>query len=138
MNIEIVRLTIDFGLLILIWLVQIIVYPSFEFYSSMSLSKWHSKYTVRITYIVLPLMLAQLVVGIIHLWQIRNWYTVTTILLILALWIMTFRVFVPLHFSIDNNEYDDDVCQRLVKRNWMRTIVWTLLFVLSLLYIIKN
>ena len=58
--IEITRLLLDFGLCILIWMVQLIVYPSFLFFSDNNLFTWHKTYTKAIALIVMPLMLGQL------------------------------------------------------------------------------
>ena len=58
--IEITRLLLDFGLCILIWMVQLVVYPSFLFFSFNNLFTWHKTYTKAIALIVIPLMLGQL------------------------------------------------------------------------------
>ena len=50
----------DFGLLVLIWMVQLVVYPGFKYYQRERLLEWHARYTSRISYIVGPLMLGQL------------------------------------------------------------------------------
>ncbi|WP_299523846.1 hypothetical protein [Winogradskyella sp.] len=138
MTLEILRLLIDFGFVVLIWAVQLVIYPSFAYYSKSDLVKWHRSYTKRVTYIVLPLMFSQLAFGIFHLWQIRDWYTIISLLLILILWILTFRVFVPLHFSIDGNNPVENVCKKLVTKNWARTALWTLLFLITLIYFLQN
>ena len=62
--IAISQLIVDFGLLVLIWIVQLIIYPSFLYYKSKNLMVWHQKYTERIAVIVLPLMLMQLAIAI--------------------------------------------------------------------------
>ncbi|WP_299365471.1 hypothetical protein [Winogradskyella sp.] len=138
MTVEILRLLIDFGFVILIWAVQLVIYPSFGYYSKSDLVKWHRSYTKRVTFIVLPLMFSQLALSIFHLLQIRNWYTIISLFLVLMLWILTFRVFVPLHFSIDNNKPVENVCKKLVTRNWTRTVLWTSLFLISLIYFLQN
>ncbi|MEO1009857.1 MAG: hypothetical protein AAFX53_01035 [Bacteroidota bacterium] len=61
MKYEILRLLCDFGLVVLIWSVQLIIYPSFQFYNPIELLLWHGIYVHRITYVVLPLMVGQLV-----------------------------------------------------------------------------
>jgi len=56
------RLVVDFCLVVLIWLVQLIIYPSFRYMSPEQLAIWHPKYTTLITLVVGPLMLAQVAV----------------------------------------------------------------------------
>ena len=133
MSIDLWRLLIDFGFVILIWAVQLVIYPSFTYYTSPNLYHWHRSYTKRVTIIVLPLMFSQLILGIVQLYQVQDWFSILSIVVIVSLWLQTFLVFVPLHQSIDNNTPIDNVCNKLVKYNWMRTILWTLLFIISLI-----
>ena len=53
-------LAIDFGMFVLIWLVQLIIYPVLDEVSIEKFSKWHEIYCRRIAFVVLPLMIAQL------------------------------------------------------------------------------
>lgn len=138
MTLELIRLLIDFGFVVLIWCVQLVIYPSFAQYSEANLLKWHRSYTKRVTYIVLPLMFSQLILGVLHIFQIRDWYTILSLILIFILWVLTFRVFVPLHFSIDTNNHVPNVCQKLVRRNWLRTVLWTGLFLTTLVNFLQN
>ncbi|MFC4635732.1 hypothetical protein ACFO3O_17610 [Dokdonia ponticola] len=135
MTLEILRLMIDAGFMVLIWAVQLVIYPSFGYYSKANLLIWHKSYTKRVTFIVLPLMLSQLILGVIQLWTLQNWYTLLSMVIIISLWLLTFLVFVPLHQSIDNNTPVENVCEKLVAKNWTRTVLWTLLFVVSVVYI---
>jgi len=41
MSIPLIRLLFDFGLLVLIWLVQLVIYPSFLYYEQDNLKRWH-------------------------------------------------------------------------------------------------
>ena len=135
MTLEILRLMIDASFMVLIWAVQLVIYPSFGYYSKANLLIWHKSYTKRVTFIVLPLMLSQLILGVIQLWTLQNWYTLLSMVIIISLWLLTFLVFVPLHQSIDNNTPVENVCEKLVAKNWTRTVLWTLLFVVSVVYI---
>ena len=132
MTIEIIRLLIDAGFVVLIWAVQLVIYPSFKFYSKANLFQWHRLYTKRVTVIVLPLMGSQILLGFIHLLQVQNTYTISSFVIILALWVITFTVFVPLHQSIDIGKPVENVCLKLEKRNWIRTLLWSLLFIFSI------
>lgn len=138
MKIELLQLLIDFGFAVLIWAVQLIIYPSFNFYSAENLLKWHRLYTKKITFIVLPLMLTQLVITIIHLWHIVNVYTILSMLIVVLLWLLTFIVFVPLHQSIDQAKNDKRTVNKLVHKNKLRTFLWSLLFVVSALNYFLN
>lgn len=132
-QILIYKLLPDIGLLILIWLVQLVIYPSFKFYSSKNLKLWHKMYTRRITIVVLPLMLSQIILSITLL-LMSNWtkYHIVDSILVVLTWVLTFAIFVPLHQNIDNNESTSENIYKLVKYNWIRTFLWSLIVALSL------
>lgn len=130
--IELFRVVVDFGLVILIWMVQLIVYPSFLFYQQTDLAKWHSIYTGKITLIVAPLMFAQ--TGLIAYQNLSNFslFSLNSALLCAALWLLTFFEAVPLHQKIDKQFDLKNTCEKLVQINKKRTAMWTILFFISL------
>ena len=132
------KLLIDFGLVVLIWMTQIVVYPSFIYYSEANLIHWHTKYTTAVSMIVMPLMLTQ--IGI-HSWQLLDqfsWLGLIALFLIALAWVNTFFFAVPLHNQISTNQHVMEAAQSLVKVNWYRTLLWTLVFVLGLLEHLKK
>ena len=129
--IEITRLLLDFGLCILIWMVQLIVYPSFAFYNNTQLLKWHKTYTKAIALIVIPLMLGQLGIAIYQVFLAQNVYTLVSIVLVVFLWGITLLKFAPMHQQISKGNTQIQLLKKLVQMNWIRTIIWSLLFMLS-------
>ncbi|MCP9198586.1 hypothetical protein MKO06_01620 [Gramella sp. GC03-9] len=127
-----IRLLLDFGLMVLIWTVQLVIYPGLCHYRQEELGKWHSIYTQRIGVIVGPLMIAQLAVCILQLWQEKNLYTWGSLVIILLTWILTFLIFVPLHNSISPDKPCEEITNSLVIKNWWRTWLWSVLFLGSL------
>jgi DMSO reductase anchor subunit len=134
MSLDLVRLIIDFGFVVLIWAVQLVIYPSLGYYSKENLYSWHRSYTTRVTFIVLPLMFSQLILSFLQLWDVQNWYTIVSVVSVIVLWLLTFLIFVPLHQSIDNKMLVHNVCHKLVHKNWMRTLLWTFLFIISIIH----
>lgn len=132
MNQDSLRLLLDFGLVILIWLVQLVIYPSFLYYVKDDLVSWHKKYTPRIAFIVLPLMLGQLMLYGALLQEGKTFYSIGSFILVLMAWLLTFTVFVPRHKEITSDTYSEKTLSQLVKFNWSRTLIWTLLFVWNL------
>lgn len=130
--VSLIKLLSDFGLLILIWMVQIIIYPSFHYYSTKDLLIWHSKYTNLITFIVLPLMFIQLVSTGFLTFKTGNTLLIIQLILIILIWLSTFMQAVPLHNKIALNDDLINSITQLVKVNWIRTILWTLVFLLSI------
>jgi len=131
MSISSVRVLIDFGLVVLIWIIQLIVYPSFLHYTATNLVGWHRKYTPLIGYIVGPLMLGQLGIAIYQVSTDFTLYHSLSILIIATIWIVTFLQFVPIHNNISKGRVNETMLVSLVRKNWSRTILWTLLFAYS-------
>ena len=134
MSIAIIRLLLDFGLVVLIWIIQRIVYPSFLHYKTQNLIVWHNVYTSRFSTIVIPLMLSQLAISIYQVIVVTNLYTVISIVCIVLIWASTFLQFVPIHSQISKGIVSEKILISLVKKNWTRTILWTLLFIFSFTY----
>lgn len=128
-------LVVDFGLLVLIWMIQLIVYPSFKYFAQADLSRWHGKYTKRISFIVQPLMVAQVILNVWRAIGDPSKSNIVACLLILALWAITFLIFVPYHRRINRGQDDEILLKRLVSRNWIRTALWTAVFLLNLVYL---
>ncbi|PPK94084.1 hypothetical protein LY01_02306 [Nonlabens xylanidelens] len=133
------KLLIDFGLVVLIWMVQIIIYPSFLHYTSEKLSVWHPLYTRKITSIVAPLMVAQLglSVYIMVTQQTYSLFEIIDLLLIATNWLLTMLVFISLHEKIDLDSTDRDIQTKLVKYNWVRVILFCSIFMFNVIHICK-
>ncbi|MEL6987601.1 MAG: hypothetical protein AAGK97_07190 [Bacteroidota bacterium] len=133
MDFELVKILGDFGLLILTWIVQLVVYPGFLFYNEIDLKKWHGPYTYRITFVVMPLMLIQLFVYSRSLFLNLSTYNGIMLGLVLITWIITFLLAIPLHNDLDRLSNTIDQRKKLISVHWMRTGVWTIIFIISLL-----
>lgn len=123
---------ISFGLVVLIWLVQLIIYPNFQYLSESNLVQWHQTYAPRITIIVAPLMILQLITVIYLLFLDFTILNSIVTLLIMLNWLITFIYFVPLHVKIDRDSIDKGSLKSLVHVNWYRTIIWSCVFVIVL------
>ncbi|MGK0420862.1 MAG: hypothetical protein ACJAT9_000523 [Polaribacter sp.] len=128
-----ISLLVDIGLVVLIWMVQLIVYPSFTFYNPKNLIEWHQKYTTGIAVVVIPLMLTQLVLAVVAVFYQPNFTAIFTLLIVLFLWIFTFLSFAPLHFKISEGVHNQKLLQLLIRRNWIRTFLWSSLFLFHLI-----
>lgn len=126
-----IRHIIDFGLVVLIWIVQIIVYPGFSYYKPEDLCKWHGQYTRKITLIVLPLMSIQLSIHLYEIVSSFSFFRLALLMMILLAWVNTFLYSVPLHKRIFNNEDIAETCTALTRINWYRTVLWSLVFILG-------
>ena len=135
---EVIGLTVDAGLCVLIWLVQLVIYPGLAYYSAEDFRAWHARYTVRITVIVFPLMVLQVVLGGLELFAEVNWVHAVAFGLIICTWLSTFIQFVPLHTRLSRGHELQSTIDTMVRRNWLRTILWSAILILSLLEMIVH
>ena len=124
---------VDFGLVVLVWMVQLVVYPSFHYYDVTDLKKWHRVYTRQVTYIVLPLMLTQVILHAKRLLDEPLLLGAIQFALIVVIWGITFFKAVPLHTKIDLEDQPQGAITNLIRWNWPRTISWSVLFLLHFL-----
>lgn len=134
-NLFLITVLADFGLVVLIWMVQLIIYPSFLYYKKEDLILWHKKYTLQIALVVIPLMFIQLGIALLNVYLELNIVSVISLIVVLFLWVFTFSSFAPLHFKISDARANQELLELLVKRNWVRTLLWSILFIFHLFYL---
>lgn len=123
---------------VLIWLIQLVVYPSFHPIADAKFVDWHSRYTARISFIVMPLMLVQaLVSGYLLIVNGFRLVYVAQAALIAAAWAVTFFISVPCHNALAINK-DESQIQKLVSTNWIRTAFWTLIAALDWVHLLNT
>jgi len=126
------KLLIDFGLVILIWMTQLVVYPSFTYYAASNLIDWHTRYTTAISIIVMPLMVAQVAIHGWHLLGQFSWIGLVAAVLIGLAWVNTFFFAVPLHNQISAQQDVMEAAKKLISINRYRTLLWSVVFLLGL------
>lgn len=109
----------------LIWLVQLVHYPSFHFVHPQRFQEFHLHHSSRITFIVAPLMGLELLTAILLVYEKSGSYVWWLNLLgVVLIWACTAFLSVPLHNQLANG-YDYDKVNALVVTNWPRTLIWT-------------
>ena len=116
----------------LIWLVQLVVYPAFRVVEEERFTHWHHAYMRTISFIVIPLMTAQAGLVAIRCATHPNTTTLLTLLALVGAWITTFAFSVPCHNKLQADGKDDAAISRLIATNWIRTAAWTVVLVLGL------
>ena len=129
---------IDFGMLVFTWVIQLIVYPSFKYYNKSNLDDWHPIYTQRVSLIVIPLMVGQLVFHLIGTFDTPSLYKVISLLLIVLAWVLTFVFAVPLHGQLSSSNNPDKTINQLIKVHWGRTVSWSLVFLIDCSSLLLN
>ena len=123
---------VDFGMCVVLWLVQLVIYPSFLRVKTSELLAWHKAYTFRVSFVILPLMFGQLILAIFSVQEDPSLQEWLAFVFVLVCWILTFFVSVPLHRKIEQNDTTKETRQKLITTNWPRTILWSLVFGLGL------
>ena len=120
------NLAVSWGLLVLIWLVQLVVYPSFRRISSENFPSFHKWYVIRISSVVLPLMILEL--GFVTWWILSDKPSIAPALstiFVFIVWLSTFVLQVPIHNQLKTGK-ENLLIRRLISTNWIRTVAWTL------------
>ena len=112
----------------LIWVVQLVHYPAFLFVERERFREFAKFHVDRISFIVVPVMFLEIFTGaalFLLRWREydRIWYIVG-FALIVAIWMVTVTVSVPAHRRLLQG-FDEATIRRLIRWNWLRTIMWT-------------
>jgi hypothetical protein len=103
----------------LIWFVQLVHYPLFGGVPADAFPAYEAAHVERTGWVVAPLMIAELITGLLLFNTMR-----IALALIVAIWVSTFFVQVPLHNQLAA-AFDAGVHRNLTTTNWLRTIAWT-------------
>ena len=131
---HIFNVAVSWGLFILIWLVQIIIYPGLARIPSNDFVNYHEWYVTRITMVVLPLMICEIIIAIAWFFLQDNlFYPIVAGGLVILVWCSTFTFQVPIHKSLQAGK-DKSKIRRLVATNWIRTVAWSLKAVIVVVF----
>ena len=112
----------------LIWTIQLVHYPAFVLVGAPTFGAFHAAHSRRITYLVAPLMLAELAAAVAAVvWRdptVATWIAWMGLGLVASAWISTGLLSVPLHDRLGRG-LDERTARRLVATNWPRTLAWT-------------
>ena len=118
----------------IIWVIQVVHYPSFYFIERdeyVSFQKFHMD---KISYIVVPVMLIESISGFILIYNELNTVLLISMILLFFIWVLTGTFFVPIHQNLTSG-YQEELVEKLVKINWVRTIFWTIRLLLVTVYL---
>ncbi|MFN0007882.1 MAG: hypothetical protein ACKVXR_08230 [Planctomycetota bacterium] len=122
-----VHLALTWALVGLIWTVQLVQYPSFAHVGAAEFADFHEHHSSRISWIVAPLMVGELVTGLALFWRGPEGLTAGLLWIGLGLlalnWAWTACVAVPLHARLSGRA--PRLMRALVQTNWVRTTAWS-------------
>ena len=108
-------------------IVQIIIYPSFKFIKIDSFKGYHLNYMNKISYVVAPIMLLEIISSFLLLIFNKSLIDILGFILLSLIWIVTFFLIVPIHNEL-NIKFRLVELKKLIKLNLLRTILWILKF----------
>mgnify|MGYP001318189620 CR=1 FL=1 len=109
-----------------IWTIQIVHYPSFNYIDKMSFTNFHHFHERRISIIVMPLMLIELTTSTaLYINNMSSIVFALNLLIVVLIWCSTFFIQVPIH-SILSKKKDKKLIEKLVNTNWIRTFLWSM------------
>ena len=118
----------------IILLTQFVNYPLFKKINN-DFECFHTDYTYRIGYLVAPIMILELIVVTLILFNnvVNNFIIIITLTTIL-IWASTFFIQVPIHNKIGHRK-DIRKINKLIQSNFIRTILWSAKLFFSILLI---
>ena len=121
-----------------IWVIQIVHYPSFHFIEKELYTAFQKFHMNKISIIVIPVMLAELITGIMLLFDksSKSFFLITSLIILILIWAITGVFFSKVHSKLIFG-YQELVVNQLVVMNWIRTFLWTLrlFFLLCFVYL---
>ena len=111
----------------IIWMVQILHYPSFLFVDKQQYTEFQHFHMKKISYIIVPIMLLELFSGFGILFYIEkaqlSLYASLTLLVLI--WVITGLFFTKYHTEL-SKKYNRNTILRLIRFNWIRPVLWTI------------
>ena len=110
-----------------IWVIQIVHYPSFHFIEKELYTAFQKFHMNKISIIVMPIMLAELITGIMLFLDksSKSPFLTISIIILVLIWLITGVFFSKAHNELMTG-YQELVVNQLVVMNWIRTLLWTL------------
>ena len=119
------QLAATMGMLGVIWVIQLCVYPRFEDLAPDRFPAAHSRHCAGIGLVVAPLMGAELFAALYLVWAgwggSAQW---AALVLTAGTWLSTAMIQAPCHRRLMQG-YDQAQCRSLTQGNWIRTVLWS-------------
>ena len=125
------HLTVSSMMVGVIWVIQLVHYPSFHFVDNLRYSNFQSFHMRSISYVVIPVMLTELLTLILLIYTMdeMNISLVLSAIMLFVIWVITAVFFSGAHQKLTLG-YDKSVVRDLIKMNWSRTLLWTFRLIL--------
>ena len=117
------NLIISSILLGLILVIQFVHYQSFKFVDPVEFVKFHTFHVKNISFLVLPLMIAEATTAIIICYSYFSILPLINLLIVALIWITTFLFQVPSHNKLSTGKSIPEI-EKLIAGNLIRVYLW--------------
>ena len=109
-----------------IWVIQLVHYPSFRFTDKEKYVSFQIFHMRNISFIVMPVMILEFLSGLVLVLYNNNHESLLMVsfFLLLIIWLVTALFFAQIHQKLSKG-YDETLVTKLVSLNWIRTLLWT-------------
>lgn len=118
------HLLATFSLTGLIWLVQRVHYPAYNFIARDSFADYQRFHMKRISTVVMPLMLLEIISALALVSLTSENLFLWNLVGIILTWLSTFTLSVPAHKKL-LQEKNEKCIRFLILSNWPRTLLWS-------------
>jgi hypothetical protein len=115
----------------LIFTTQIVSYPMFLKVKSTNFKLYHKHYVKKISFIVMPLMVLELIVATLLVYMSNSIIINLIFFNLMLIFLSTYFIQVPIHEKIKTDP-NEKLLLRLVRTNWIRTLLWMVKCILSI------
>ena len=126
--VELLHAVATLAMVAIIWFVQCVHYPLFQFVGAAAFTSYEAAHVQRITWLVAPTMFVELgtalVLAVLGSPRLSSWELWVGLGLLAVIWGSTFLLQVPIHGQLREG-FDGRSLRRLVATNWVRTVAWT-------------
>ena len=125
-TLELIHLIATAMMVSIIWIIQILHYPTFLFVDKKHYTEFQNFHMKNISYLIVPIMLLELLTGLSILLNIKmiNFYFLASIGLLILIWLITALFFSKFHSEL-SKKYNRGTILKLIRLNWIRTFFWT-------------
>ena len=124
---------VDFAMCVFLWIVQLIIYPSFRHLKRSDFQYWHSRYMKMVGLLMGPIMIIQIVLISYVSYSEPNNVNLLKLLLLMMCWLLTLVCSIPMHRKLEQAILIEDSIERLIRSNWFRTLLWMFIFLMNFL-----
>ena len=118
-----------------IWVIQLVHYPSFKYVKDSDYIIFQKKHMSNISYIVFPVMITELITSLLIFFSgEKSFFFMLSLICLSMIWVITGVLFTKFH-SILQTGKDLKMIEKMIKANWIRTLLWTLRIIMILFVI---